>query len=458
MMKRKTAPRRRAPERGQTIVLVAIGLISLLAMAALAIDVVTLYAARSETQRAADATALAAAKAIADSGFTTLPPNDPNITNGKAQALAQSMATAAITAMLAAPTPINQVAGIQPALVGTPTLFFPATAVPPNSNPHITVTLQVTTLPTFFARIWGNRTATVTASATAEAYNPANVQSFTPIAPKGVKPWLVVNIDPNQPPATQTPFINTATGVIEPNVIGEQLNLTPDCNAGATCALLSSTPALGPQNTAPYPQVEYVPALVTANTRDVCPSVASCTENPFYPDYQYSIQCHDVNPYPCGGTTNNFTWDPTVNPRHPAHLSGPTALGAECLIRAANAGPGQGQDLIQDPVGWPAAPFQFSAQSGPQNGYLVTTSSSIATIPIIDKNTFGVDAPQGVTIIGFMQAFINQVQDGNSGTHPGDILVTILNIAGCSQTPNTALPPVLGPGTSPIPVRLITPP
>src|ERR1700683_2669382 len=285
MMKRKTAPRRRAPERGQTIVLVAIGLISLLAMAALAIDVVTLYAARSETQRAADATALAAAKAIADSGFTTLPPNDPNITNGKAQALAQSMATAAITAMLAAPTPINQVAGIQPALVGTPTLFFPATAVPPNSNPHITVTLQVTTLPTFFARIWGNRQATVIASATAEAYNPANGQSFTPIAPKGVKPWLVVNIDPNQPPATQTPFINTATGVIEPNVIGEQLNLTPDCNAGATCTLLSSTPALGPQNTAPYPQVEYVPALVTANTSDVCPSVASCTENPFYPDY-----------------------------------------------------------------------------------------------------------------------------------------------------------------------------
>src|SRR5271163_3978793 len=245
MMKKKTAARRRAPERGQTIVLVAIGLISLLAMAALAIDVVTLYAARSETQRAADATALAAAKAIADSGFTTLPPNDPNITNGKAQALAQSMATAAITAMLTAPTPINQVAGIQPGLVGTPTLFFPATAVPPNSNPHITVTLQVTTLPTFFARIWGNRTATVTASATAEAYNPANVQNFTPIAPKGVKPWLVANIDPN----TNSPFITTTTGVIEAganSVVGEQLNLTPDCNAGTTCALLSSTPGLGP--------------------------------------------------------------------------------------------------------------------------------------------------------------------------------------------------------------------
>ena len=47
----------------------------------------TLYAARSETQRAADATALVAAKAIADSGFTTLPPSDPNLMNGNAQTL-----------------------------------------------------------------------------------------------------------------------------------------------------------------------------------------------------------------------------------------------------------------------------------------------------------------------------------------------------------------------------------
>jgi hypothetical protein len=56
-----------------------------------------------------------------------------------------------------------------------------------------------------------------------------------------------------------------------------------------------------------------------------------------------------------------------------------------------------------------------------------------------------------------MQAFINQVQDGNGGTNLGDINVTVLNIAGCSTTPNGANP-VGGPGTSPIPVRLITPP
>jgi hypothetical protein len=466
-MKQKVVSRGSQRERGQTIILVAIGLVSLLAMAALAIDIVTLYSARSETQRAADATALVAAKAIADSGFTTLPPTDTNLVNGNAQTLAQSMATSAINAMLNANNPaINQVAGMQPALVGTPTIFFPGTANPPNSNPHITVTLQVTNLPTFFARIWGSRTATVKTSATAEAYNPANVQSFTPIAPRGVKPWLVANIDPNQPPLPPTRFITTATGVIEPNVIGETFNLTPDCNPGPTCALLSNgnPPGLGPQNSLitspPYPQVEYVPAQVTPNSNNVCPSPASCTENAQYPDYQHSIQCHDVNPYPCGGSVNNFSWDPTVNPRHPNRSNGPSALGAECLIRATDSGSGQGQDVLQNPGGWPAAPFQFLAQSGPQNTNVVTTSSSIVTIPIIDtSNTtvFQSASPYGVTVIGFMQAFINQVQDGNGVTKLGDINVTVLNIAGCSTTPNGANP-VGGPGTSPIPVRLITPP
>src|ERR1700733_10339080 len=85
---------RRRGERGQTILLVAISIVSLLAMAALAIDVVTLYVASTEIQRAADAAALVGAKAIADSGFTTLPSADPNY--AAAQLLAQNMATTAV--------------------------------------------------------------------------------------------------------------------------------------------------------------------------------------------------------------------------------------------------------------------------------------------------------------------------------------------------------------------------
>ena len=90
----KIAFRRRPRERGQTILLVAIALVSLLAMAALAIDVTTLYLARGEMQRAADAAALAGAKAFVDSGVTT----DP--TNATRQALAQTMATSVINSIV----------------------------------------------------------------------------------------------------------------------------------------------------------------------------------------------------------------------------------------------------------------------------------------------------------------------------------------------------------------------
>src|SRR5712692_10818918 len=103
--------RRRPAERGQTIVLVAVALVSLLGMAALAIDVVTLYVARSEMQRAADAAALAGAKAFVDSGVTTDPTR---------QTLAQDMANATINSIVLQ----NKVAGVAPVLAAAPTFNF----------------------------------------------------------------------------------------------------------------------------------------------------------------------------------------------------------------------------------------------------------------------------------------------------------------------------------------------
>jgi hypothetical protein len=91
----------------------------------------------------------------------------------------------------------------------------------------------------------------------------------------------------------------------------------------------------------------------------------------------------------------------------------------------------------------------------------VTTSSSIVTIPIIDTsmapNTFPV-SPGAVTVVGFMQAFINQIDPNPGPPTPGDINITVLNISGCSNIDNGANPVVGGSGTSPIPVRLITSP
>src|SRR5438874_650609 len=65
-MRYRSISRKQSQERGQTIALVALTIVTLLAMAALAIDVVTLYVAKGEVQRADDADALVAAKAFVD--------------------------------------------------------------------------------------------------------------------------------------------------------------------------------------------------------------------------------------------------------------------------------------------------------------------------------------------------------------------------------------------------------
>jgi Flp pilus assembly protein TadG len=443
-MRKQLLARQRRRERGQTIILVAISLVSLLAMAALAIDIVTLYVASSQIQRATDAAALAGAKAIADSGLTSLQSTDINYAT--AQTLAQTMAIQAINAMVTT-AGVNLVGGQLPVLGGSPTFDLGVTH--PGSY-QVTVSLTSATLPTFFSKIWSRSGTTVIASATAEAYNPSNLPTMTPIALKSVKPWLVANLDPR----TSGPFVTN--GVVEQNVIGNPpIDLISDCNSlsSTPCTPLNAPPAawtLAPKG------VYYLPALVTTpNTPNVCPLCAGAT------DYEQSIECADVatsyQVLSCGGGAAYLQWDSTVNPGAPPNGNNATPLGAECLIHASNYGPLQGQDLL-DPSPWPSNPMQIRAQSGPQNGNLVTTSNSIVTIPIFDQTPFTPTfTPTTVTVVGFLQAFINQVDLGPSPP-AGSINITVLNIAGCSSTNNGANPVVGGSGTSPIPVRLITSP
>jgi Putative Flp pilus-assembly TadE/G-like len=444
-MQKNILSRPRHHEQGQTIILVAISLVSLLAMAALAIDVVTLYVARTEIQRAADATALAAAKAIADSGVTSLDPTSSNLTAAKT--LAQTMATTAVTSLLSAPA-INLVAGATPAL-------NTLTPIPIDwnrqGNPHVTINLKASNLPTFFSKIWGGSAASVTATATAEVYNPANLTTITPIAPTSVKPWLVANVDPT---STAPQFVNTTTWVVDSGVIGQSLHLVSDCNSGIStaCTPLVDTPPTW-THTNP-PQVDYLPAAVTTpTTPNVCPACAGAT------DYENSIECADVatsyKVLSCGGGSTNITWDNTINPGSPPNGNNATPLGAECLIHATSSG-SAGQDVLTEPTPVFSAPYQIKQQSGT----LVTTSSSIVTIPIFDSNAFNLSSTT-VTVVGFLQAFINQVDPGPAGpgsAPTGSINITVLNIAGCSPTNNGANPVIGGSGTSPVPVRLITPP
>jgi hypothetical protein len=441
-MRKNSYRRYRRREQGQTIILVAISLVSLLAMAALAIDIVTLYAARSEVQRSADAAALAGAQAIADSGFTSLQPTDTNYLT--AANLARRMANTAIDAMVTTAA-INPVAGQLPTKSGAPTFDF---ATHPGSF-QVTVTLQRDNIPTFFSRIWSRNAPSAKANATAEVYNPSNLPTMTPIAPRNVKPWLMANANPF---TGGTPFI-TASGGVPAGLIGRQFDLTADCpNASLTCSPIPRNPPTYTPSV-PFNRVDYVPALASTNPKNVCSS--SCAGGNAF---EQSIECFNADAYAvmaCGGGTTSATWDNTYNPTGP---NGFSASGAECLIHASAAGPNLGQDTL-DMSPWPGNPMKITAQSGLQSGNLVATSDSIVTIPIID-NTSPLTPPSGpVTIVGYMRVFINWVEDGSVvGTNAGDINITVLNIAGCSSTNNGANPVVGGSGSLPIPVRLITPP
>jgi len=445
------ASRRR--ERGQTILLVAVSIVSLLAMAALAIDVVTLYLASTEIQRSADAAALAGAKAIVDSGVTTLQSTDGNLTD--AENLARDMATKAIQAIVAASPAVNQVAGASPVQVaGSPSISW----AQGNNNPHVTVTLQQTNLPTFFARVWGSRSAIATASATAEAYNPSNLQSFTPIQTTCVKPWLIWNTDPDNGGAR---FITPATGQVETPptpLVGESFWLSADCNPtgfdGCSNHFAAHSGTVGTANHF----VRFVPLAAAANAGDICPSsTASPCGGGTHHDYKSAIECCNTTTYTCGGTVTNATFDPTVNPEYQGANSD-LALGTECLIHTSGTGLGTQDTLDWNTASFPTGPPKITAGSGPQKNKNVSTSSSVVTIPILDNGTFSNTFPYQETIVGFLQAFIIDVEDLGVADHHGDVSITVLNVIGCSTTPNANAPVTGGNGASPIPVRLITPP
>jgi hypothetical protein len=413
--------RRRPGERGQTIILVAVALVSLLAMAALAIDVTTLYVARGEMQRAADAAALAGAKAFVDSGITT----DP--TNATRQALAQTMTTSVINSLV----PQNKISGAPPVLAAAPTFDFTRPG-----NPQVSVTLQRTDLPTFFARIFGRRLSTVSATAVAEAYNASSSQTSTgnyvPITPKCVKPLLVANQDPQ----TTLKFIDPTTGAaVATGIVGEQVTLYPACKkpGPGTCTVLTPNPPKA--NSPALKNLNYIAAQVTPNANNLCPDCRGT------PDFEQSIECCDFNAYSCGAAAPKVNIDTTI--RH-NQLRNETNNGVQCLISGAP----DTLDVTSLP-GFAAGtdPVRITAGSGPHSGTVVTTSNSIANFPIID--TANLIATQA-TVIGFLQVFIDNSTTVNSlpaGNHT-EVQAHILNVIGCGNNPSAGT--VSGGGVSPI--------
>jgi Flp pilus assembly protein TadG len=468
-------------ERGMSLVIVAGSLFVLLGMGGLAIDLASLYVARSEAQRAADAGALAGAQAFVNSGFTS-----GQVSQSVAETVAaQQAASVGNQNLVGAQNPKISSSGFSgscPPAAGSDGCFDFSNP----ADPRITVVVQRTTarsdpLPTFFMRIFGVESVDVSAKATAEAYNPSapggTGGSGPSISAICLKPWLIPNCDPNHTVAANDPngnpncpvsgglaayFVNPSTGQI--------VNPAPASAGGAIGEFLTIKPGNPQQATAPS---KYYPIFLPASQSaapSVCPACASQPGGGGPSSgalYRANIECCNVSPVVCT--------QQTVQPIT-GNMVGPTAQGVDCLIHEQN---GTGMDILNTST----HPFQIEAGSDnplvtssviPVNS-LLSTSDSVVTLPLYDGVQLcpGNSCPNTVTVNteGFMQMFVKDE------TNPqGTVEAYVLNITACPPGAGSTggggtgsgsgavsvtgggsggSGSISGGGASPIPVRLI---
>lgn len=424
-------------ERGVTLPLMAISLIVILGMAALAIDVVTLYGARTEAQRAADAAALAGARAIVGTGFTSsvaLTATDVCSSSGNTGVANQQAIQAAMQ---------NTIAGV-PASVQSISCNLANV-----QNPTITVTIQRTGLPTFFSRIWGNAGNSVTASATAEAYNPSGQTTAPPISVASVKPFLMPNCDPNGGPvfmcnpgfffdATNSNAVNTANNYIDTNLYKVQ--------QGSASGGASANRYLVADTTLAQWQANGCPA----SSRLPANSCSSAGGGGLYD----SIACADTHVISCGDRINVDILGSGVSP-DTTDASG----GVQCLIHSAaqtslTAVCNSPNTTIDQDCFVPGPPATIQGGIANPNPALISQanisrSDSVITVPVFDSTTNPCPpaATCGpVTVIGFLQLGIQDV------ANDGSFHAYVLNAAGCGSNGTNG---ITAGGVSPIPVRLI---
>src|SRR5882672_8621444 len=197
----------RRGERGITVAFVAVSIFALVGMAALPIDLVTLYVGKAQAQRAADAAALAGAKTLVERGITADPTNSKSswsATCSQAFDVAQGVGNQGLIggSAPASVTPCFSGGGACTAACPAPAGVGAGFGV----NPQVQVAVQSAPLPLFFAKIWGSGTATVRATGYAEGFNASGTD--VPVAAKCVRPWLIPNIDP----VSGAPIFNQGNG------------------------------------------------------------------------------------------------------------------------------------------------------------------------------------------------------------------------------------------------------
>jgi hypothetical protein len=416
--------RDRRGERGVSFLLVVAGIFSILAMAALAIDVAMIYAANSDAQKAADAAALAGAKMFVISSSTSGGAVAPGAvcTNGAGQT---TMANAAAAAAAQG----NTVGGATAQITNVACLGTGA----PATNPRIQVTVGRTDLPLFFARIFGTRVASVSATATAEAYNNSSATGTTWVQTASVKPWLVENCPPGS--ATCTPpnyFFQAGTNALNnPTAyLGQQIRLVPYKGALNVMSV-------------PY----YVADPPATDNPNICPLTtnANCGPADGGQDYYSDVACANQHQVVCGDQL-------PVSNSNVAGIGPETEGAVECLTHADAPALGSGQDDFT----FGSIPVTITKGTSNPNtaipaGSAISKSDSVVTVPVFNYTTDpcqgGNCTPNTEMVVGFLQLGIQYVRPS------GNIHAVVLNAVGCN--PAGSGTPVSGGGVSPIPVRLV---
>lgn len=486
----------RNPQRGNSLVLVASCLVALILMAGLAIDLVNYYVVRSEAQRAADAAALAGAESFVSSGCTSA--SGGCVSGGSQEAPASQQAISVGSQ--------NVVGGQTPTINSADVSFNYPTAY----NPTITVTVARNTshggeVPTLFMKILGHASYPISASATAEAYNPGG-GCGPPVGQQCLKPWIVPNVDPDHwaqatppfnppcplPPATPAPMttvnwcfpqgqqntyfstiVNPSTGMITNPGVNTGLN-----SGGVIGEAMTLKP--GDPSCAAAPSQFYPITIPPGTTPTLCPNCSGPGAGSGGASlYAQNIECCNSSTFACG---SGITLDTKTG-----NMQGPTESGVECLINE-DKGTQTGQDTICGlsvlPADTPApCSLPFSIFGGLNNpnpnvrDQQVTSSSSVVTAPIYNGAPLTPGQSTGasrITAIGFVQFFLVSVDTSGgpastcnikNGPQKGDVHAIVLNVATCGSSGGSggggggsgcgSGGTISSGGSSPIPVRLI---
>jgi hypothetical protein len=404
-------------ERGISLVLVAFGMTMFIAAAAFAIDLASLYVGKSEAQRAADAAALAGARQIVASGAIS-----GTLTGNTCPAALQTAAIAAGNQ--------NLVGGQSPGITASSVACDFSRA----GDPLVTVSFAATA-PLFFIKYFGStyNSNNVSATATAEAYDPSGATSGPTVCAGCLKPLLVPNCDPDHLVAVGSGNANC------PKIGGLQQSyfLTPP-NYTIANPGVAPTGVIGENwslHTQAAPSQYYEIAFDGSQSGS---------------NFENDMEKCNTTPVNCGDQLQSLD----------GKKVGPNGHGVGCLISYGLTCKSQNvtstDSIAVDTTKTP--PYTITAGTGnpffPRNA-VITQSASLVSVVVFDGKLLN-PGKDLVTVVGYLQMFLKDINHSNGNDDVIDGV--IVNISGCGVVGGTC---TSGAGTASaggasfIPIRLV---